>query len=117
MTDCPRPEDFMAMGLFIYEFSQLERFIDSALAEALALIPAPKQGHRTPDRFQKRVQMLLTIHRTKPLLKAYRSEVEPLLQELKKLLLMRNDIAHGRLDEYRHDVLGAQKEWRRCVVN
>ena len=28
----------------------------------------------------------------------------PLLQELKKLVLVRNDVALGHLDEYRHDL-------------
>ena len=71
MPDGPRPEDFMAMGLFIYEFSRLDRAIDEALAAALAIVPAPGGGHLIPDCIERRVQMLLTIHRTKPPMKAY----------------------------------------------
>jgi hypothetical protein len=34
----------MAMGLFIYEFSRLDRAINEALAAALAIVAAPGGG-------------------------------------------------------------------------
>jgi hypothetical protein len=106
MTDRPRPEDFMAMGLFVYEFSRLERVVTDALIEGLAVVQKPIQSDRVPNEFQNQVRMLITLHRRRPPLNSCQSKVEPILKEIKQLGLMRNDIAHGRLDEYRHDVLG-----------
>jgi hypothetical protein len=63
MTDRPRPEDFMAMGLFVYEFSRLERVVTDALVEGLLAIQKPTQSDRIPNEFQKQVQMFITLHR------------------------------------------------------
>jgi cell division protein ZapA (FtsZ GTPase activity inhibitor) len=110
MTDRPPPEQLMTMGLFIHEFGQLERTIDVALTEAVVIVQAINPSECVPHELKKRVQKLLTFHRTKSPMKACRSKAEPLLQELKKLLLMRNDIAHGRQDEYQHDIAsGAER--------
>jgi hypothetical protein len=110
MPDRPRPEDFMAMGLFIYEFGKIERLVDRALAEGLSLVQKPPHTDSLPNKFQKRVQMLITLHRRWPPLNAYQVKIEPALKEIKQLLLMRNDIAHGRFDEYQHDILaGAER--------
>jgi hypothetical protein len=110
MPNHPRPEDFMAMGLFIYEFGKIERLVDRALAEGLSLVQKPPHTDSLPNKFQKRVQMLITLHRRWPPLNAYQVKVEPALKEIKQLGLMRNDIAHGGFDEYQHDILaGAER--------
>jgi hypothetical protein len=107
MTARPRPGELMAIGLFIYEFGELERVVDEALAESVAIVQSINPSERVPREFKERVQKLLTFHRTRLPMKIFRSRVEPLLLELRDLLLLiRNDIAHGRFDEYQHDILG-----------
>jgi hypothetical protein len=124
MTARPPPDELMAIGLFIYEFGELERVVDNALAESVAIVRSINPSERVPREFKERVQKLLTFHRTRLPMKTFRSRVEPLLLELRDLLLlMRNDVAHGRFDEYQHDILvGAEravvlKERWRCVAN
>jgi hypothetical protein len=110
MTDRPRPEDFMAMGLFVYEFSRLERVVTDALIEGLAVVQKPIQTDRVQPSFLKRVQLLQNLHRRRAPLDSCQLKVEPLLKEVQRLLPIRNHIAHGRPDEYGHDVLsGAER--------
>jgi hypothetical protein len=110
MPDGPRPEDFMAMGLFIYEFSRLDRAINEALAAALAIVAAPGGG-------ASRSWLLWEARADASHDPPNQAADEGLsigggasVARTQKLRPMRNDIAHGRFDEYQHDILaGAER--------
>jgi hypothetical protein len=50
MTARPRPEGFMAMGLFIYEFSQLKRLVGQCLGRRFIVV------QKTLDHFRRHVK-------------------------------------------------------------
>jgi hypothetical protein len=96
MTQTRSPEFVQAVGSFALACGDVDRTICEAVTEALAIVRCINPSESYPETFGKRVQKLLTFHRTRDPMRNYCQAVEPLLVEVGTFRQLRNDVAHGR---------------------